>query len=184
MNQDEKRAVENRLIAMGGKGAMLEDSELCEMFARIVEDFPGDKHWFYRGMLNECEPDKLREMYYSLKPKFTKFVPKPLATYQAELAEMAAAMVSHRIMRVEGPSPDAVRIGEDYYKAAHESAGSHTAIILTCSKCTKRQTFVGETVADALIKARKKKWVRDMGNDGKEICPKCPAVRPKKETVH
>lgn len=182
MNQNEKRAVENRLIAMGGKGELLQDGDLCAMFARLVEDFPGDKHWFYRGMLNECEPDKRRDMYYSLKAKFSQFVPKPLESYLAELSEQASAMVSHRIMRVEGPEPDAVHLGDSYYKSVPEHKGTHTAIRLTCSKCTKQLVFVGDTLAGAVIAARKKGWIRDPRND-KEICPKCPAIR-KKVTVN
>ena len=174
MDQAEKRALETRLVAMGLNG--IDDPEICLVFARIIEDFPGDKHWFYRGMLNQCDPAKRREMYYSLKPKFTRFKPLPLETYLAQIAEQAGAMVSQRIMRVEGPQPKAIRVGEEYYAPAGNSDGTHTLMRLTCSKCTKQQLFLGDTLAGAMIRARKKGWVRD-GDD--EICPKCPAVREK-----
>lgn len=176
MNQDDKRELENKLIAMGGKGVMLENGEMCDMFARIIEDFPGDKHWFYRGMLNECDADKRREMYYSLKFRFTNFKPLPLETYLAQIAEQAGAMVSHRIMRVEGPEPGAVNVGGEYYIDAKENTPTHTAIKLTCAKCTKQAVFIAETFVSAIIKARKKGWVKDQMND-KDVCPKCPAVR-------
>lgn len=178
MNQDEKRALENRLIAMGLTG--MEDPEMGTVFARIVEDFPGDKHWFLRGLINECDPAKRYDMYYSLKPRFTTFTPLPLNTYLAQIAEEAGRMVSHRIMRVEGPEPHAIRIGDEYFVDAKGGNSTHTAIKLTCSKCTKQKLFVGDTLAGAVIKARKKGWIRD---GDKEICPKCPAIR-KKVTVH
>ena len=174
MNQDEQRELENRLVAMGMSG--VNDPEMLTVFARIIEDFPGDKHWFYRGMINECEPAKRRDMYYSLKARFTSFKPLPLETYLAQIAERASEMVSHRIIRVEGPAPGAVNVGGEYYVDAKEGTSTHTAVKLTCSKCTKQKVFIGTTFVDAIIKARKKGWVKDQMND-KDVCPKCPAVR-------
>lgn len=174
MNQDEKRKLETRLVAMGLNG--MDDPEMGSMFAAIVEDFPGDRHWFFRGLINECEPSKRRDMYYTLKPRFTRFEPLSLETYLAQIAEDAGRMVSHGILRVEGRRPDAIKIGDEYFVDAKGKQPSHIAVRLTCSKCTKQRSFVGETYFDAVVKARKKGWVFDVSTE-KDICPKCPALR-------
>lgn len=176
MNQDQQRQLENRLVAMGLNS--IDDPDLCPVFARIVEDFPFDKHWFFRGMLNECEPTKRREMYDAVKPHFVKFQPRSLETYLSEITEQAGRMISHRVMRVEGPRPAAIQIGEEHFVSADGGEGTHTAIKLTCQKCKMAKNFIGESHVDAVIKARKKGWVYDPIKDA-ETCPKCPAIRQK-----
>lgn len=174
MNQEEKRQLENFLVSEGFNG--ISDLDQLAVYAKIIEDFPGDKHWFFRGMINECDADKRRDMYYSLQPRFTTFKPLPLETYLAQIAEQAGALVSHRVLRVEGAQPDAIRVGDDHFVSAEGREGTHTLIRFTCAKCTRQAAIAGETYVDAIIKARKKGWVHDNGD---EICPKCPAVRTK-----
>lgn len=178
MNQDERRQLDTKLVAMGWGG--VDSPDLAESFAKVIEEFPGDKHWFFRGMLNECEPEKRREMYYSLRPKFVNFKPLELETYLAQINDDAYRMVSQGMMRVEGRPPDAIVIEGEGYVAADPSRATHVAVRLVCRKCNRMKVFVADTMMGAMIKARKKGWVRDYSNSDREICPKCPAVREQK----
>src|SRR6185312_2125026 len=113
MNQDEKRQLENKLIAMGLSGA--KDPDIIPVFVAIIQDFPGDQHWFFKGLLNECDANKRRDMYDSLKANFTSFKPKPFESYMSEINEDAMRMISHGVMRVEGRRPDAIQVGTEYF---------------------------------------------------------------------
>jgi hypothetical protein len=172
MNQEQRRQLETELVAMGLNG--INDGDVIPVFAHLVESFPYDKHWFYRGMLNECEPHRRREMYDSLKPHFNNFRPKPFEAYMAEISEEAMRMISHGVMRVEGARPDAIVVGNEYFVSADDKVQTHVVVKLTCAKCQRRKLFVGDTLVGAMQAARKKGWVR---NQEREICPKCPAVR-------
>lgn len=181
MNQDEKRKLETRLVAMGLNG--VKDGDMGMAFAKIVEDFPFDKHWFFRGLLNECEAHRRREMYEAIVPHFTRFQPKSLETYLMEITEEASRMVSHRVMRVEGRRPDAIEVNGERFIEAGGTEGSHTVVVMRCIKCQRRKLFVDETNVDAIMKARQAGWVYVPVQDV-NICPKCPtSLRPRKK-VH
>lgn len=176
MRPEDKRLLETLLMAHGF--ASIKDPAVIPFFAQSIEKFQGDKHWFYRGLISECEPAKRRDMYESLRPHFTEFKPYPLASYESQIAEEASRMVSHGVMRVEGSRPDAVQIGDHKYVGVPDEFAKEFAIRLCCKKCGRYGSFVAETAVDAMQKARKKGWVRDH-IDLKEICHKCPAVRAK-----
>ena len=56
VNQDAKRKLENELLVMGL--ARLDNPELIQQLADMVSNWKGDRHDFFRDLLNECEAEK------------------------------------------------------------------------------------------------------------------------------
>src|SRR3954468_5966695 len=102
MNQDAKRKLENELLKMGL--AKLSSPELIAQLAQMINQWPGDKHEFLMGLINECDDKDRSEMYNAIRPHL-KFKALPLDTYVCHIAERAGAMISQRRMRVEGTAP-------------------------------------------------------------------------------
>lgn len=174
MNSTEKRRVETSLIALGLKG--LKDPELLEQLANLVSNWPGDKHEFLIGLLNECDTAEQRaEMYQAIRPKL-KFRALPLSTYEDKIRIKAGSLVSQRKMRVEGVSPAPIEIGgRQYYKVPNElSAMSQALVTLKCYKCQNEDQFLQNTPVAAMIEGRNAGWRRDPGVN-KEMCPECVA---------
>lgn len=159
MNQDEKRALETELIIRGLDG--LDDPELLPMFGRAMRD-----HSWLQGALEECDDDKRRDMYYALKPHLP-FKPWEFDAYMNRIIEKASAAATWN---------EPVQVGEEKYRRVAESSLASGAIAtLLCYKCTAEESFLGDTPVDAIIKARKAGWYRDLIRH-KEVCPKCQGI--------
>lgn len=169
MDQKDKRKLENELLVMGL--ARLDEPELIEQLATLVSDWPGDKHDFLEGLLNECESENRQEMYNAIAPKL-KFKALSLSQYEAHIALKAGELVSQGRMRVEGNAPRAIEVGG--YKLAvvpkHQATGAVATV--RCHRCPKAEKFLADTPVSAMIKARAAGWTRENGVN-KETCPKC-----------
>lgn len=170
MNQKEKRKLENQLVACGLTN--LEDPEFLNVFAALIDQFPGDKHWFLQGLINECEPEKRYEMYQGLAPRIRSFKPMSLDTYTCRIAEEAGAAVSRGHMRVEGDAPKPIEIGGFKLMIVPKSEADAAVATVHCHRCPKTDQFLADTPAGAMIEARKAGWSREKGVN-KEICPAC-----------
>lgn len=160
MNQTERRKLDNQLIVMGLH--KLEDPRLLPALGQLVPN-----HQFFRSLLNECVPEKRREMYEALRPHL-KFQPKPLDVYMAELTTKASEIASRA---------EPIVVGDDKFEQVNPADATEVIATLTCYKCTRQQEFIGKTPADAAIQARNAGWVRDLVKN-KEVCPKCPIYFP------
>lgn len=170
MNQKDKRKLENELMACGL--TKLEDPAFLDVFAAMIDQFPGDKHWFLQGLINECDPPQRYEMYHGLVPRIRSFKPMPLDTYICRIAEEAGRMVSQGRMQVEGPKPRAIEIGGHKLAIVPQKESSGAVATVRCHRCPKVDRFLAETPAGAMIEARKAGWVREKGVN-KETCPAC-----------
>lgn len=161
MTQDEKRELETQVILRGLDG--LNDPQLIPLFAKAMRD-----HSWLQGALEECDDDKRRNMYDALKP-YLPFKPWAFDTYMNRIVDKA-----NRAATWNQP----VEVGEAKYRRVASSALASGAIAtLICYKCTGTETFLGDTPVDAIIKARKAGWFRDVIRQ-KEVCSKCPGARP------
>lgn len=158
MKLDEQRKLENQLIVMGLN--KLHDPNLVPQMARLI---PG--HEIFAGMLNECDQDKRREMYEAMRP-YLRFKPLPLDTYMNQFKEKANAIDSQT-------TP--ISIGKQKFEEVAPEEATQCIATLTCAKCTRQKSYIGDTPAAAATAARQAGWVRDLTLQ-KEICPKCPAV--------
>jgi hypothetical protein len=165
----EKRRVENELMVMGLAG--LEDPELIDQMARLVSEWPGDKHDFLRDLLNECDQDKRYEMYEALRPKL-KFKALAFSQYEAQIALKAGAAVSRGHMRVEGPAPKSIEIGGQKLAIVPRQHSEGAVATVRCHRCPKTDQFLAATPTGAMIAARTAGWVRDKALN-KETCPEC-----------
>jgi hypothetical protein len=179
MDQKEKRQLENQLLAEGL--AKLNSPELIEQMANLVNNWPGDRHEFLMGLINECDDRDRSEMYNSIRPHL-KFKPLPLDTYVAHIAERAGAMVSQNHMRVEGSRPAPIRIGRDTFVAVPKAQATGAVATVKCHRCPKVEKFVDETPAGAMLQARKAGWIREPGIN-KECCAECAAQLAHSEEV-
>lgn len=162
MNQDDKRKLENELLAMGL--SRLQSPELIQQLADMVSAWHGDKQQFFIDLLNECDADKRYEMYQAMAPKL-RFQALSYSDCIIAITNKAAEMVSRKQARVEGISPRPINIGNQYDKP-------QASATLLCYHCKRRSKFCEETPVGAIIKARKAGWVRTAGFDI-ETCPKC-----------
>lgn len=174
MEAKERRKVENALMAMGLSG--INDPELFQVFGDLIDGYPGDKHEFFRDLLNECEPQKRSEMYQALAPRVRSFKPLSLSQYEAQIALRAGAMVSQGRMRVEGRRPDAIEIGGHKVKITPRERANCGWVALRCNGCDAVAKFVADTPVGAVIEARKAGWVKDV-IDGHEYCVNCAEAR-------
>jgi hypothetical protein len=172
MNSKQKRQLENELLVMGL--ARLDDPELIQQLAELVSNWPGDKHDFLRDLLNECDADKRYEMYHAIAPKL-RFKPLLLTQYEDQIAEKAGAMVSQGRMRVEGSAPKPVEINGHQLHITDQAHADCGWAVVCCHVCGKREKFLGETPVDAMTKARKTGWVRNV-DLSEETCPECLPV--------
>jgi hypothetical protein len=173
MNQREKRELENQLVVCGlGK---LDDPEFLTVFANMIDQFPGDKHWFLQGLLNECEPAQRHDMYEGLVPRIRSFKPMPLGTYEGKIAEEAGRMVSQGRMRVEGPAPRAIEIGGHRLAIVPQKQATGAVATVRCHRCNKVEKFLADSPVGAMTKARKAGWTREKGVN-KEACAECSAA--------
>lgn len=171
MDQTEKRKLENALLTEGL--AKLDSPELIEQMANLVNNWPGDRHEFLMGLINECDDRDRSEMYNAIRPHL-KFKPLPLDTYVAHIAERAGALVSQRSMRVEGSRPAPIQVGKDAYVQVPRALSDKAVVTLRCYKCPKQERFVSSTPAGAMIEGRKAGWIRVAGVN-KECCAECAA---------
>lgn len=170
MNQKDKRELENELMACGL--SKLDDPNFLDIFAAMIDQFPGDRHWFLQGLLNECDPPQRHEMYEALKPRIRSFKPMPLSTYEGRIAEEAGRMVSQGRMRVEGPKPHAIEIGGHKLAVVPKREATGAVATVRCHRCPVSDQFHAETPTGAMLEARKAGWTREKGVN-KETCPKC-----------
>lgn len=179
MNQSEKRKLENQLMSMGL--AKLDSPELIQQLAEMVNNWPGDRHEFLMGLINECDDKDRSEMYNAIRPHL-KFNPLPLDTYVAHIAERAGALVSQRKMRVEGSRPLPVQVGRDTFVPVPKADATAAVATVRCHRCNKVEKFVAETPAGAMLQARKAGWIREPGVN-KECCAECQAKLVASEQV-
>jgi hypothetical protein len=170
MNQKEKRQLESALIVSGLSN--LAEPELLDVFAGMIDQFPGDKHWMLQGLINECEPAQRYEMYHALTPRIRSFKPMPLETYESKIALEAGELISQGRMRVEGARPRAIEIGGHRLAVVPQSQSSGAVAIVRCHRCPKTDRFLADTPAAAMTEARKAGWTREKGVN-KECCPEC-----------
>jgi hypothetical protein len=171
MNQTEKRQLENALLAEGLAG--LDSPELIEQMANLVNNWPGDRHEFLMGLINECDDRDRSEMYNAIRPHL-KFKPLPLDTYVAHIAERAGALVSQHKMRVEGDRPAPIQVGRDSFVAVPKADSTGAVATVRCHRCPKVEKFFDDTPAGAMLKARQAGWIREPGIN-KECCAECSA---------
>jgi hypothetical protein len=173
MNQQQRRDLENWLMTHGLDGC-LGDPEKLQVFADLVSQWPGDKHDFLRDLLNECEPENRYEMYQALAPRL-KFKALSFSQYEAQIALKAGAMVSQKLMRVEGDAPKPIEIGGHKVAITSQDKATHGWCIVRCHICDKTEKFLADTPVGAIIEARKAGWVRAKGID-QETCSECWAT--------
>lgn len=171
MDQHEKRRLDNQLISMGLP--KLTDPELMQRMADLISEFPGDRHAFFRDLLNECDAAKRSEMYNAMAPRL-KFKPLSLPDYEMKIAEKAGEMVSQRRMRVEGDRPKPITVGNSAFVPVPQPESTGAVATVRCHRCAKVERFHAETPAGAMIEARKAGWVREAGVN-KECCAECQA---------
>jgi hypothetical protein len=176
MDQHAKRKLETELLTMGL--AKLNSPELIAQLASMINQWPGDKHEFLMGLINECDDKDRSEMYNAIRPHL-KFKPLSLETYVSRIAERAGAMVSQRRMRVEGSAPKPIQVGDASYVKVPPALATGVVITLRCYKCPKVEKFVSDTQAGGMIAGRKAGWTREPGVN-KEVCADCKS----KEVAH
>jgi hypothetical protein len=179
MDQKEKRQLENQLLAEGL--AKLDSPELIEQMANLVNNWPGDRHEFLMGLINECDDKDRSEMYNFIRPHL-KFKPLPLDTYVAHIAERAGAMVSQNRMRVEGSRPRPIQIGRDTFVPVPKEIATGAVATVKCHRCNKGEKFHAATPVGAMLKARQAGWIREPGIN-KECCAECTALLAHSEQV-
>ena len=172
MNQSEKRKLDNHLLAMGLP--RLNDPELIERLAALVREWHGDRHGFFRDLLNECDADKRYEMYQAMAPKLLPFKAFPLQQYEMQIAEEAGALISQRKMRVEGQRLAPIQVGRDTFVPVPKALATGAVATVRCHRCPKVERFQDETPTGAMLKARKAGWIREAGFN-KECCAECAA---------
>ncbi len=155
MNPDDKRQLENELTVMGLPG--LDDPALVQVMADIVNGYPipGERVEFFCEMLNECEGARRREMYEALRPRLSFVVPS-LDACEARIAARAERMIRPK--------------GLPGLKSLETKL--ELAVEITCGACKKVEEFTGQTVADAMSKARRAGWGRGPQR-GWEYCADC-----------
>lgn len=148
----------------------LQDPNLVKMIAYVCSEVR------FAQALVACVPEKRTAMYEAMRP-YLRFTAQPLDVYMARAKEMAAQKEQAR--------------ERNTVESIIEREASKKTLTLSCGKCMKEETFycVNTTTAaraDAVMEARKKGWVlqpkRSEGGilEGQmEVCPKCPAYRPK-----
>lgn len=167
---DEKARI-NRVLNAAGL-ASLADPNLMAQLGYLVED-----HEHFRQLITKCQPAERSNMYNALAPNL-RFRPKPLDVYIAETGQIAEV----RQLPTLDPQTGALKpFRPPELEIAQKAIGEVTAaghLTLHCRKCTRTETFPGTDLADAIRKAREAGWTyNEVTGDGKEICPKCPAVR-------
>lgn len=170
MNQKEKRELENALIVAGLPG--LSDPDLIQQMANLVSAWPGDKHEYMRDLLSECDAEQRYEMYQAIAPRLHGFKALSFSQYEAQIMLKAGAMVSHRLLRVEGARPEPIIVGGEKYVAVPQREASHAVATVRCHHCLKDDRFIADTPVAAMLEARKAGWTREPGVN-KECCPEC-----------
>lgn len=179
MEPKDKRKLENELVVMGLAG--LSNPDLIQQLADLVSAWPGDKHDYLMGLINECEPAQRSEMYEAIVPKL-KFKALSLGQYEAQIALKAGQMVSQGRMRIEGERPRPIEIGGHLLAVVPKKHATGAVATLRCHRCNKSEQFLGDTPAGAMILARKAGWVREPGIN-KEVCAECGAGVAQAEIV-
>lgn len=180
MNQQERRDLENWLMTHGLDGC-INDPEKLQIFADLVSQWPGDKHDFLRDLLNECDVANRYDMYVALAPRL-KFKPLSFSQYEAQIALKAGAMVSQRLMRVEGERPKPIEIGGHKIAVTSVDKANCGWCAVRCHVCDKVEKFVADTPVGAIIKARQAGWVKLPGID-RETCADCAAHMAAEESL-
>lgn len=148
----------------------LQDPNLVKMIAYVCSEVR------FAQALAACVPEKRTAMYESMRP-YLRFTAQPLDVYMARAKEMAAQKEQAR--------------ERNTVEAIIEREAGKKSLTLTCGKCLAEETFYAvntshEARADAVMAARKKGWVLQQKRSDEgilegqmEVCPKCPAFRPK-----
>jgi hypothetical protein len=171
----------NSFLAKNGLG-QLNDPGLVKQLAFLVHD-----HEHFRQLLTRCEP-LLRKSMYDAMHAYLRFDPKPLDVYLSEAGmdaeqkqlpaydEATGKLTEYKPPAIESLEYKAEKAIKD---AAIEEKSQGHRLVVVCSKCTREAAFLGVTLVDATIKARRKGWVyQNLDGKESEICPKCPAARP------
>jgi len=158
MISDEKRKLENELLAMGLPS--LDDPNLVQVMADLVNGYPipGERAEFFCELLNECEGRHRRDMYEALRPRLSFDVPT-LDQCEARIAARAERLIRPG-SKLPGNSPA-------------EEKPLELAVELTCGGCKRAEEFTGRTIADAMGNARKAGWGRGAKRDFLEYCAEC-----------
>jgi hypothetical protein len=192
MNQDEKRQMETFLVKQDWPQLDIDGTpsgELMLFFASILnthkpyEDHYGewiDQHKMMRNLINECDADKRLRLYTDLTPHLN-FKAHALSVYEDMIAEKAGKLLSQRRMQVVGDAPRPIEVGGVTYLAAPKHVATKAAATVKCHRCARKEHFIGDTPAAAMIEARKAGWTREKGIE-KECCPDC-SIRNAEEIV-
>jgi len=171
-NQQSRAFVERQLRRFG-IGSI---SDAIIALAKTIRD-----HKHLETFLTSIESAADRqEVYDSIRPHL-RFQAKPLDVYVASAGQMAER--EQLPILGEDGRLHAFKPASDVRSQAQETLDRYMAeksLTLTCYKCLFEESFYAlndETKVDVTIRARKAGWVYDIAKD-KEICPKCPAVRP------
>jgi len=171
-NQKTKAFVDRQLRRFGVHSI----NDAIAALARTIRD-----HKHLETFLTSIDSQQDRQdVYESIRPHL-RFTPKPLDVYVASAGQMAER--EQLPILGEDGKLHAFKPAQDVRSQAQETLDRYMAektLTLTCYKCLAEDTFYAlndETKVDVTIRARKAGWVYDIAKD-KEICPKCPAVRP------
>lgn len=155
--------------AMAKFGITLSINDAIASMSATIRD-----HEHFQRLITEAEPSFRQSFYDSVRPHL-KFRAKPLDVYIADAQQMAEreklpTLMPDGTLREFRPASDV----ESVQKAMAASIASRH-FVLTCSKCTKQETFyaVGlETPVAVIMKARKVGWMYDPVLKN-ETCPNC-----------
>lgn len=163
------------------RGLALDISGAIAFLASTIRD-----HKHLETLLTSCDGEERQMLYEGVKPHL-RFPAKPLDWYVSRAGQRAEAeqwptLAENGEFCEFKPACDVSTIEKHAQEAIAADLANRT-LTLTCSKCTRQQSFVGvekETPADVILKARKAGWVHDyLATPAREICPKCPtSLRP------
>lgn len=163
----------NQMLSNAGLATLDNPRDLFNQLASAI-----DTHEEFKAILFKVEPEQRANCYKSLAPRL-RFAAKPLDVYEAEAKHDAERQrlphLDERGNLIVGAPARTARPAAPNRKQPMTWNPKHMRLTLTCAKCTKQEEFFGDSPVDAATKARKALWIHE---DTKEICPKCPAIRP------
>lgn len=162
MHADNKRKLENELMAMGLPA--LSDPALIQVMADVVNGYPmpSERVEFFCELLNQCDGQRRYGMYEAMKPRLSFQIPT-LDACEARIADKAARMSQRRGIGVAAKVNDL------------DGRGDHAVAVLECGICGKVENFEGWTTADAMLQSRKAGWGRGP-RPGWEHCVSCRLI--------
>ena len=174
---EERQKVNHQLKKLGFGG--IHDPNLFAQIATLYRT-----HDSFRGLLMSTMPDQRRIAYEAIKPHLC-FVAKPLDVYEMEMKQKAEREQWDVIDPENKHFPKPFEVGEiesQEYKLARQAElaieineaqqAAKGFLTVTCPRCTKEQTFPGETRVDASILAKEAGWRLHPAI----LCPECAVL--------